>query len=169
MLGLVSASSGNTVNLQVEAGEFLRELNIYRGYPDGTLGLERPISRAEFATLMVRITGANVSSGTLTFQDVQSSHWAYSDIATASTNGWVNGYTDGTFKPSGNITYAETLTMLVRVLGYEGEVTGEWPQGHIAVADNLGITKYLTLDRNHVVSRGEVAVLLREALFVEVK
>lgn len=157
----------------MEAGEYLRDLRIYRGYSDGSLGLERPITRAEFATTMVRIVGNDgVSQGnsvTPTFNDVKSTHWAYQDISIAATNQWVKGYADKTFRPQGNITYAEVITVLVRVLGYESQTTGQWPESHLKVASDLGITKHLTLSPNHVVNRGEVAILLKEALFIELK
>lgn len=48
--------------------------------------------------------------------DIDSSHWAYSAIAELVSKGTVNGYPDGTFKPSGIVTYAE----------FEKMITGVW-------------------------------------------
>lgn len=173
LLSLVSAASDNT-SLQLEAGEFLKDINVYRGYADGSLGLERPITRAEFAATMVRIVGPqNISKEALQaikFTDVKSSHWAYYDISIAAASNWVKGYeVDNTYRPSGNITYGEVITILVRVLGYDAEAIGQWPTGHIDVANKLGITKHLSAEPKRVLNRGEVAILLREALFVPIK
>ena len=37
-------------------------------------------------------------------------------ICSASAKGWVNGYSDGTFRPEKAITRAETMTLVNRVL-----------------------------------------------------
>jgi S-layer homology domain. len=48
------------------------------------------------------------------FPDVPSNHWAYSTIQWAVDNNVVNGYPDGTFRPSQQVTEAEFLTMFIR-------------------------------------------------------
>lgn len=50
------------------------------------------------------------------FSDVPSTHWAYSAIASAAEKGWINGYSDGTFRPDNNITRAEAVTLTNAVL-----------------------------------------------------
>ena len=84
------------------------------GYPDGTFGGDRSITRAEFVTMLVRFIGQK--EATCSFTDVPQSHWAYGTIATATKAGWVSGYTDGTFKPDQSITRAEAMTIINRVL-----------------------------------------------------
>ncbi|MDR1101536.1 MAG: S-layer homology domain-containing protein [Clostridiales bacterium] len=49
----------------------------------------------------------------LTFPDVNSDHWAYSDIMTLANSGVVNGYEDGEFRPEGNLTRAEMAKIVV--------------------------------------------------------
>ena len=84
------------------------------GYPDGTFGGGKDITRAEFVTMLVNFMG--VSEGTATFSDVKESHWAYKFIATASSNGLVSGYPDGTFRPDQSITRAEAASIINRIL-----------------------------------------------------
>ncbi len=168
----VAAAYGNTTSQQEVAGNYLRDLGLYQGYDDGTLGLERPITRAEFATLVVRMIGEEAVSKKqvdTVFKDVKAKHWGSGYINTAVKHKLVEGYSDQTFKPEGKITYAEALTMMIRLLGYEATAKGEWPQSHIAVADGLGITKGLGYKADHIVNRGDVAVIIKQSLGVEMK
>ena len=93
------------------------------GYPDSTFMGDQAITRAEFAAILSRFeaTGAD---GDLPFDDVES-HWARDEIQIAYSNGWVNGYPDGTFKPDASISRAEAVAMVNRMIGrdlsqYEG-------------------------------------------------
>lgn len=78
---------------------------LLNGYQDGSFKPNAPINRAEFVALLSRFS--EVNSGGKTFTDVPSDHWAYAYISSAADKGWVNGYTDGSFKPAQNITRAE--------------------------------------------------------------
>lgn len=84
------------------------------GYPDGTFGGNKNITRAEFVAMLVRFIG--VQNEDCSFADVSRDHWAYGCIATATKAGWIGGYADGTFKPEQPITRAEAMTIINRVL-----------------------------------------------------
>lgn len=80
------------------------------GYPDGTFRGDSEISRAEFIAMLVRfVDKQNLTS---CFPDVSTSHWAYQEIATAKSLGWVNGYEDGTFRPEEYISRAEAIRIM---------------------------------------------------------
>ena len=85
-----------------------------QGYPDGTFGGEKPITRAEFVAILMRFFPE--TNATCNFSDVSPNHWAYRYIAAATTYGWVNGYPDGSFKPDQAITRAEVVAVINRVL-----------------------------------------------------
>ena len=51
------------------------------------------------------------------FSDVADTHWGVPYIEACADAGIVNGYTDGTFLPSSNVTRAEAATMIARALG----------------------------------------------------
>ncbi|WP_276524790.1 S-layer homology domain-containing protein, partial [Lysinibacillus fusiformis] len=53
-----------------------------------------------------------------TFKDVPKSHWEYESIKQVAEKGLVAGYSDGTYKPSAQVTRAEFATFLSRV--YDG-------------------------------------------------
>lgn len=50
------------------------------------------------------------------FKDVSANHRFYNDIAALSSQGIINGYDDGTFKPGNQVTRGETAIMVVRAL-----------------------------------------------------
>ena len=93
----------------------LASIGVINGYTDGTFRPSKNVTRAEFVTMLVNLTGATGSS--ISFTDVSATHWARNAIAAAATNGWVNGYEDGTFRPGNNITRAEAVVVMNRVLG----------------------------------------------------
>ncbi|MDP4132486.1 MAG: S-layer homology domain-containing protein [Bacillota bacterium] len=95
-----------------------------QGYEDGTFGPERPITRAEFVTIVARFnSGIGLTADKSNFSDTKG-HWADKYIAIATANNWVLGYEDNTFKPDQYITRAEAMTiinkMLVRYVNEEG-------------------------------------------------
>ena len=62
----------------------LKNEGVVTGYPDGSLGLDRPISRAEVSVLLIRMTGHQPKGrGAQIFKDVPSSHWASGYVQTA--------------------------------------------------------------------------------------
>lgn len=101
------------------------------GYPDGSFGGDRQITRAEFVAMAARFMDAKAAD--VKFTDVSSSHWAYSYISTAVSYGWLEGYSDGSFKPEQPITRAEAMTIINRMLARgtdaDGVMTGykDWP------------------------------------------
>lgn len=94
----------------------LASLGIIKGYPDGTFGPDRPITRAEFVTIAARFATA-VEGATCSFTDVAKEHWAYKNICTAVTYGWIEGRGNNRFAPEDNITRAEAATIVNRMLG----------------------------------------------------
>lgn len=85
------------------------------GREDGTFAPEAYITRAEFATIAARFSDDVTATGA-TFSDVDG-HWAKNYIDVCVANGWIKGYEDGTFKPDQNITRAEAMAIVNRMLG----------------------------------------------------
>ena len=95
----------------------LTEKGIINGYPDGTFRPNDKITRAEMVTLVVKALGLNGEYAS-SFSDISNS-WAKDAIAIASAKGWINGYSDGTFRPNDSITRAETVVFLNNVIGVD--------------------------------------------------
>ena len=97
----------------------LSSMGIITGYPDGTFRPNAAITRAEFAAIAARFDHDGDKTAAK-FSDI-ANHWAKDEISIAYNNGWINGYPDGTFGPQRDITRAETMTLVNRVLNRQPE------------------------------------------------
>ena len=52
-----------------------------------------------------------------TFRDLPSSHWAYGYVKALAEKNVINGYDDGTFRPSNNVTREEFVKMIISATG----------------------------------------------------
>ncbi|WP_212961275.1 S-layer homology domain-containing protein [Cohnella xylanilytica] len=90
------------------------------GYGDGSFKPDAPITRAEMASAISRLLTDEPSAAV--FPDA-AGIWAETSIRKTSAAGIVKGYEDGTFRPNGNLTRAEAVAMLDRLLG-RGSLAG---------------------------------------------
>ena len=97
----------------------LSSMGIITGYPDGTFRPNAAITRAEFAAIAARFDHDGDKTAAK-FSDI-ATHWAKDEISIAYNNGWITGYPDGTFGPQRDITRAETMTLVNRVLNRQPE------------------------------------------------
>lgn len=153
------------------AGNQLSILGIIKGYPDGTLKLDNNITRAEVATLTVRMLGYEnsvVAGNEREFKDLAKTHWGYINIQNAFKLGLMQGYPTGEFKPSSNITYAEVVAIMVNSLGKGKDLTGTWPNNYLNKGKELGvIPKTSTVAANKIVTRGEMSVIIWDTLLIK--
>lgn len=93
----------------------LTSAKLILGYTDDTFKPDNKITRAELVTIIARLKGLN--TGKKTFADVSDSHWAANAIKACADAGYINGYSDGSFKPDKNISRAELVVIINRVFG----------------------------------------------------
>ncbi len=154
-----------------EAVTVLSALEILKGYEDGSFKPEATITRAEFATVVIRLLGlADTATGGATiFTDVAADHWANGYIALAAQQGIVNGYGDGRFGPEDPVKYQEAIKMVVAALGYTpmADANGGYPGGYQVVASQKGILAGISgAKANEPATRGVVAQLAYNSLDV---
>ena len=86
------------------------------GYPDGLFKPNRNISRAEFATMLVK--GFNLNCGEMPrdtmFTDVPRNNWANPAIAKAVDEDLLKGYPNQKFRPNAPVTRVEALTSIAK-------------------------------------------------------
>lgn len=88
---------------------YCSKFDVFKGYTDGTFRPDQPITRQEFATVIARLDG-ELTAKDIPFDDIdEAGDWALNGIYTSYEKGWVNGYTDGTFKPLNNIRRDEAV------------------------------------------------------------
>ena len=122
---------------------------LMNGYPDGTFGVGKELTRGEFVAVLCRMFGWDAASpGAPSFSDCPASHWAYSYVETALAHGVMDA--GGAFRPEDYISREEMAVMLVRALGYgtlAQSLSGlELPfdditdnRGYIAIAYDIGM------------------------------
>lgn len=164
----ISADSG-----MYEAVSLLSDMKIVSGYTDGSFKPQKTLSRAEFAKLIVMIynkqSEAQYNSVISGFKDVPQGAWYVGYVNYISQKKIINGYSDGTFGPDRAITYAEAVTILCRILGYDESVVGYyWPNNYLAQADKMGLSEGFLFGQNDPITRGAAAVLIDRILFTDV-
>lgn len=158
-------------SIQNNAAKSLVDLGILKGYPDGSLGLKNKIKRSEFTALVIRLAryeNETADSISMSFKDINKNHWAYNSFRVALKHNLITGYPDKTLKPDNNVTFAEALTILVRVLNYEKDLTGKWPDNIINISKTIELSNNVNLPNYIEVSRGEVSVLLYNSLTIDI-
>lgn len=112
----------------------MAKIGIVKGRTANTFVPNAPITRAEFAAICSRFDRSNVEIKS-DFNDI-SGHWAENEIRRAASLGWIQGYTDGSFKPDQNITRAEAASMINRMLHRLPETVEDLLDGMIQWPDN---------------------------------
>ena len=121
----------------------LSSMGIITGYPDGTFRPNAAITRAEFAAIAARFDNDGDKTAAK-FSDI-ATHWAKDEISIAYNNGWITGYPDGTFGPQRDITRAETMTLVNRVLNRQPETEDDLLPNTTVWTDNANPTAWYYL------------------------
>ncbi len=158
-----------------DAVEVLSGLMIIDGYPDGTFGPEKNVTRAEAAAMIARMmlgrdAADKLPVGEVKFTDVAEDSWAAKYIAFCANKGIIVGMGDGTFHPADNITGTQMAAMLLRALGYDamGEYQGKgWDINAVADALYYGVFKdSKAADFNKPATREETALYIWNTLWI---
>ncbi|SDW60956.1 S-layer homology domain-containing protein [Paenibacillus sp. CF384] len=102
--------SASSIELAAKAG-------LVQGYADGSFLPKKNVTRAEFASMLANAFGL-AGSAPVSFTDVKDNHWAHDVISALEALGFIKGYGDGSFKPNQQITRAEMVTILAKVIDF---------------------------------------------------
>ena len=165
MLAMPAAALGSASNTAVQTAITLG------GMDAGQTGsLDAAVIRGAFARMLVAFSAYRESAasqgavGTL-YKDVPgSSQWA-PYIRIAVQQGWMNGYTDGTFRPDNAVTLEEACTAVLKLLGYKmTDLNGAFPAAQLNKAQELGLRSQLNRAQGQTMTYEDCAVLLYNAL-----
>lgn len=137
------ALADSTNNYKID---WLVQNGIVKGRNGGDLALQKNITRAEFARMVLASTGELQAAEAYTlpakFKDISSDHWARKIIAYATLKGYLAGYTDGTFRPDAFIKQVECIAILARLNSDFVEPLVKpayWAQAYIDYAKTRGL------------------------------
>ncbi|MBQ7778177.1 MAG: S-layer homology domain-containing protein [Oscillibacter sp.] len=167
-MSLVTISAGakdfedNSDINYADAVAVMSELKVVDGYTDGTFRPEAQLNRGAAAKIVCNMilgptTASALSASSAPFSDVPADHVFAGYIAYCSKEGIINGYSDGTFRPTAPLTGYAFMKMLLGALGYDPDLEGytgaNWSINVAKQAINLGLddgnddfvgTKYVT-------------------------
>ena len=129
---------------------FLESNDIMKGYPDGSFGPQKSVTRSEMAALVCRISGlehiANVKKGPTSFYDVPQTHWASGYIVAAAERNIISGDGNGYFRPEDTVLFEEAVKMVVSALGLCDNITpdlSDWSAPYIKIAEENNSLYYV--------------------------
>ena len=154
---------------------FLSQKGIIEGVGRNMFAPDNRLSRAEIATMLMRIADVEESDEPCNFTDLSENDWYYKTVNTAVNNGLITGYEDATFRGANAVTRNEFIAIVARILknkcgktvpeielDYIDELT-DWAIDYIKIARDNGII----LDRvdnmffgDGLVSRGDAAIMM---------
>ena len=171
-----------------EAAEVLRLLGVVNGTGGTSFNPGGTLTRAEFCKMAIEIMGkgeeASAQMNRTIFLDVKGDHWArgYINLAASTRLGATEeggggemlmvGVGDGTFRPNQTITFAEAVTIMMRILGYTASDVASgssWYSGYLSSAAVIGLTDGVSLTWNSTITRGQTAILFENMLYTNPK
>ena len=128
------------------------------------------VTRGAFAKMLVSFStyresvDAQGTVGTL-YRDVPgNSQWA-PYIRIAVQQGWMNGYTNGSFRPDNTVTLEEACAAVLKLLSYKTtDLTGSFPQAQLNKAQQIGLRDQLTCTQGQAMTYEQCTLLLYNAL-----
>lgn len=154
--------------------QLLKAMEVLSGDPDGNMRPYDLVTRAEFAKMAVLLssykTQVALNSKISVFSDCTADHWAAPYVKTAAEAGIVAGYSSGLFGPDHHITYAQAVTVALRLLGYTDEDFGyTYPQAQLGMAQTLKLNAGIDKSADEALSRYDVSVIFVNTLTTSAK
>ena len=162
---VLPASAAATNNTAVQMAITLGAMDT-----DQTGALNAVVTRGSFARMLTSFStfresvGAQGTVGTLYTDVPGTSPWA-PYIRIAVQQGWLNGYTDGSYRPDNAVTLEEACTAVLKLMGYKmTELNGAFPNAQLNKASEIGLRTGLDRKQGEAMNYEDAAVLLYNAL-----
>ena len=164
MLALPAAAAGNA-NTAVQLSITLDGMDSTQ-----TAALNAAVTRGAFARMLVAYStfresvGSQGAVGTL-YKDLPGSSAYAPYVRIAVQQGWMSGYTDGTFRPDNAVTLEEAVTAVLKLMGYKmTDLSGSFPQAQLNKASELGLRSQIERQQGEALNYEECAILFYNAL-----
>ncbi|HIZ58257.1 MAG TPA: S-layer homology domain-containing protein [Candidatus Faecalibacterium gallistercoris] len=164
---LVMPASASSANSAVQAAVMLGGLT-----SEQAAGPDAVLTRGQLAKLLAAFSpyresaGAQGSAGTL-FTDVGGDDPLAPAIRIAVSQGWMSGYTDGSFRPGNPVILEEACAAALNLLGYDvTTLSGTFPTAQLNKARELGLRDGIARSQGEGLTIADGALLLYNALTV---
>ena len=166
--GAKDFTDGDTVTYN-EAIDVMSALKVVDGYPDGSFKPTTQLNRGQAAKILCNMilgptTASALKADAAPFKDVAADSTFAAYIAFCAKEGIIDGYTDGTFKPTAPLTGYAFMKLLLGALGYDKDIEGyNQPNWSINVAKRalaIGLADGLKndFDGTKIVTREEACL-----------
>lgn len=171
-----------------ESVEALVQAQVINGNPDGTFAPDDYVNRAAMLKMLYKAQGKTPDPLSVRcFPDVQIGSWYESFVCDAAAMRYVNGYSDGTFRPDVAVNRVEALKMITQVFDITVDEVTESDRDLVKFVDvsvSAWYTKYLitayikeilpipgqegsSFHPDRMLTRGEAAAYIYNALRVD--
>ena len=164
MLVLPASAAGNA-NTAVQLSITLNAMDSSQ-----QAALNAVVTRSALARMLVSYStyresvGSQGTVGTL-FTDLPGTSPYAPYVRIAVQNGWMNGYTDGSFRPDNAVTLEEAVTAILKLMGYKmTDLSGSFPNAQLNKASELGLRNQVDRSQGEVLNYEECALLFYNAL-----
>lgn len=106
-------------------------------------------------------------SGTSSFSDVPSNHWAKEYIDSLASKGVIKGYPDGTFGPEKTVTRGQFIAMVVRSLGLSDGTLNNAEEIQIAYDKGITTRKVNEFEPFKTINREQMSAMITRAYNVK--
>lgn len=128
LLFSTNAAFAQFADVQKDSLTYLYRHKIIDGYSDGTFKPDNTINRAELLKIVLDASKVKITPAVDNcFSDVSKDQWYAPYVCTAKTNGWIQGYGDGTFRPDRNINKVEALKIIGAVKQWDFTYISQLP------------------------------------------
>ena len=164
MLVLPASAAGNA-NTAVQLSITLNAMDSSQ-----QAALNAVVTRGALARMLVSYStyresvGSQGTVGTL-FTDLPGTSPYAPYVRIAVQNGWMNGYTDGSFRPDNAVTLEEAVTAILKLMGYKmTDLSGSFPNAQLNKASELGLRNQVDRSQGEVLNYEECALLFYNTL-----
>ena len=164
MLVLPASAAGNA-NTAVQLSITLNAMDSSQ-----QAALNAVVTRGALARMLVSYStyresvGSQGTVGTL-FTDLPGTSPYAPYVRIAVQNGWMNGYTDGSFRPDNAVTLEEAVTAILKLMGYKmTDLSGSFPNAQLNKASELGLRNQVDCSQGEALNYEECALLFYNAL-----
>ena len=164
MLVLPASAAGNA-NTAVQLSITLNAMDSSQ-----QAALNAVVTRGALARMLVSYStyresvGSQGTVGTL-FTDLPGTSPYAPYVRIAVQNGWMNGYTDGSFRPDNAVTLEEAVTAILKLMGYKmTDLSGSFPNAQLNKASELGLRNQVDRSQGEALNYEECALLFYNTL-----